>query len=1375
MKNLLLQLFGVLFAGAALEASAGNTNYVNINNTTPISPFATWATAATNIQDAINVANPLTTVLVSNGVYQTGAYAEQGSNRIIINSSITVLSVNGPSVTTIKGYQPPGLTNGTATIRGVYMQSQSVLSGFTVTGGATGTSFQSGAGVFCVSPNSIITNCIITGNAANYSGGGVYNGTIINSIIASNTASSIGSGIATAIAKNCLIIGNSNVNAVWAGTANNCTITGNSSTVQGAAATALLNNCIIYYNSNGTYADTYDCTLSNCCTTRGNGAQSLPLGSFTNAPAFVDLAHGNYQLQIGSPCIDAGANANAPAGSDLAGNQRIVGGAVDIGAYENQNSGAVHYVSLSSTNPVTPYTNWSTAATNIQDAINASSAGDIVAANSGTYNTGATVVYGAESNRIAFSNGITVLAVNGPASTIIFGGTQIRCAYVGSNSLLSGFTLTNGQSSLSGDLNHEESGGGAWCETNGSISNCVISGNFAGNRNSFSTLRLGGGVFGGSISNCVLLGNFGGSGGGAASNILWNCTVSSNTANWGGGIYHSAIYNSVINSNSAIYNGTSGEGGGAFQSMVYASTLASNQAASLGGGAYEGTNFNCSIAGNSSGQGGGTYLSTNYDCFITGNYGGTYGGGAYQGLLYNCVVVNNIATNSGANADGGGAYDAELVNCTVASNLANFGGGTFGCYPYNSIIYFNTAPTGSNWYGNPVTYYSCTYPAPSSGPPGNITNDPGFVNLAAGDLRLRCGSPCIDTGSSNNSALFATNDIRGLLRPLDGNGDGTAQLDMGAYEFDPALDDVPSIITIYSFPSFATGYAFPLVADVAGCADYYWWNFGDGATATNQMNVSHVWNSSGSYNVVLSAYYSSLGESLSATTTVQVVQQPIYYANVSNTAPAYPYGSWSTASTTIQGAVNAGTIPGRLVLVTNGTYQFVTNLILQQYANVILTNAVVLQSVNGFSVTTIKAQYTQGNRCVYLGSNSFLTGFTLSGGNGNYGGGVLCEPGAVVSNCVITSCSASLTGGGGAYQGTFYNCVLTNNNALNGAGAYAATLYNCTLISNYAQQNGGNTGYGGAADYGVLYNCALQNNIASYGGGAASNTLFNCVVTGNSSGEGGGSYASTLYNSLVTGNITTYGGGGYLGAFYNCTIANNQAQTGGGLYGPIAATNSIIFDNTALTGNGSNWYNITMPFTAYDCTSPAIGNSHGTITNNPLFVNPAGGDFHLQFNSPCINSGVNSAVMSVTDLDGNPRISGGTVDIGCYEVQSPTSIISYAWLEQYGLATDGSADFADTDGDGENNYDEWRSGTSPIDPNSALRVLSTTNASPSGINVTWQSVSDIQYYLQRATNLSASAPFTTVLTNIFGQSGTTSARDASATGVGPYYYRVGVQ
>src|SRR4030081_2507375 len=106
--NRKLPLISVMFA-AATFACAAATRYVDVNNVIPSSPYASWATAATNIQDAVDGTAPGDEVVVTNGVYQHGGRAVGATtNRVAVTQLISVRSINGPEVTIIQGYQVPG-------------------------------------------------------------------------------------------------------------------------------------------------------------------------------------------------------------------------------------------------------------------------------------------------------------------------------------------------------------------------------------------------------------------------------------------------------------------------------------------------------------------------------------------------------------------------------------------------------------------------------------------------------------------------------------------------------------------------------------------------------------------------------------------------------------------------------------------------------------------------------------------------------------------------------------------------------------------------------------------------------------------------------------------------------------------------------------------------------------------------------------------------------------------------------------------------------------------------------------------------------------------------------------------------------------------
>lgn len=826
-------------------STSAATFYVNAANPNPVSPYNSWATAATNIEDAAAIAGFNDTVLVTNGIYQYGGTSFNGSNRVRVVNSVLLQSVNGPAVTTIVGYQVPGTTNGPNAIRCVYLSEFSRLAGFTLTHGAT-IGGGAGGGVvmesFCT-----VSNCVIVNNAATTYGGGcesVNNGTVINCCIGGNISFAQGGGALGCTLVNCvitnnsapsggavfnstvydsLLVGNGTLipsSAAVGCTLNNCTVSGNFSTGLGAAQGCRINNSIIYYNSNGASADCYQCLLTNSCTSVGGGIISpFSNGCISNAPSFVNLSGGNYHLNPWSRCIDAGKSSVVTNSTDLDGNPRIAGAAVDMGCYESQPLAvSVHYVSLNSTNPVTPYTNWLTAATNLQSAVAVAQAGDLVAADDGVYtNNGGIAVYGAETNCVALTNAITLVSAGGPLAAMIVGGPQTRCAYVGPGALLSGFTLTNGQCSGS-SITNEQSGGGVWCDIAGVVSNCFIIGNKAN-----TTAGLGGGIFGGTIYNSTITNNNYGYGA-AARTTLYNCTVSSNGWNSGsqysGGLYYSTASNCVIAANrayfggagvyhSVVYNSTitgnqsqGGGGAGAYQSQLFNCSLLTNISAGLGGGAYASlltnctvsgnfnigayqcTNYNCTFSGNHGSDGGGVNGGLSYGCIFSGN-SGPAGGGAQNGTFYNCLFTQNFANN------GGGAYGATLYNCTVVGNTAtNSGGGVYsGGSVNNSIVYYNNAPSGANYSGVKFNN-SCAAP-PTFGI--IVSNAPVFVNLAGGDYHEQTNSPTINSGSNQYLTSpvpappqFTNNfDLDGNPRVVGGT------VDIGAYEYQGSNYNLP--------------------------------------------------------------------------------------------------------------------------------------------------------------------------------------------------------------------------------------------------------------------------------------------------------------------------------------------------------------------------------------------------------------------------------------------------------------------------------------------------------------------------------------------------------------------------------------------------------
>jgi hypothetical protein len=414
---------------------------------------------------------------------------------------------------------------------------------------------------------------------------------------------------------------------------------------------------------------------------------------------------------------------------------------------------------------------------------------------------------------------------------------------------------------------------------------------------------------------------------------------------------------------------------------------------------------------------------------------------------------------------------------------------------------------------------------------------------------------------------------------------------------------------------------------------------------------------------------------------------------------------------------------------------------------------------------------------------SVMSGCLLSNNTAiiSYGG----ISGGGASSCTLVNCTlvSNVTdtpnfhpaSGGGAVDSTLTGCVLIGNAGKDGGGANNSKLRNCTLIANTA----GNAG--GAAAASTLTGCLMLSNSAAMGGGCYDSIGTNCVLQQNTSGyQGGGATGGALYNCLVTGNSApgSVGGGtaanpsGVGTTLWNCTVVGNWAYYRGGGVDSCTVWNSIVTSNSSTNSPDSpDWFGGTLN---YCCTTPMPDAGAGNITNAPIFVNQPGGNFLLQTNSPCINAGINSYALPGGDLAGNSRIVSGTVDLGAYECQSPALLPFFAWLQGYGLFTHASSLYADADGDGMNNWQEWVAGTGPTNASSNLRLLSLALANqPARATLTWSSVTNRTYYIWRSTNLSA-ASYSIALSNIAGLSGTTSIIDSNPP-TGRAFYRIGIQ
>jgi hypothetical protein len=454
-----------------------------------------------------------------------------------------------------------------------------------------------------------------------------------------------------------------------------------------------------------------------------------------------------------------------------------------------------HYVAQNGQIPSAPYASWISAASNIQDAVNAATTNSTVWVGAGRYTVPSNATNFVGTNVVFINRPLILKSSNGVASSTVIdgGGTNrgIAVYYPFSSTnrfVLDGFTISNCFAT--------NIGGGILFYSNemdwtGVVQNCIVSDNIVAwgtNGGLFfdnTAGSRGGGIgcyntycrFGLNISNCVIRNN----------RALHKGTALGVGSDGGGvsirsGIGNIIVDNCLIISNEAVSAGGFDMGFGfyVFRNCEFSHNKADVSDSGLiitsaAGGALEGGRFtlrNCFIHHNNAFRGGGIYIT------LGDNY------------IYNSTIVSN----SGGEA---GAIRIRYISHPNNANLRI----------WNSIIYSNSFPniqvdgytnitpegqlglqiTNSCFLTNGLSFDSLfNLYIPGT---GNITNDPQFVNFSAGDCRLQIASPCINTGT-NQDWMTNSFDIQGHDRII------FDKVDMGAFEYGgPVIAVEPQSVT----------------------------------------------------------------------------------------------------------------------------------------------------------------------------------------------------------------------------------------------------------------------------------------------------------------------------------------------------------------------------------------------------------------------------------------------------------------------------------------------------------------------------------------------------------------------------------------------------
>lgn len=1164
----------------------------------------------------------------------------------------------------------------------------------------------------CVSK---LVHVTVSGNSALWSaaGGGLYllgQGNLTNVLVSGNSIrSGFGGGV---------LFGSGQF------TFTNCTVVGNQIPSYGSGggiyasqANLLVRNSILYNN----YAVTSDPTVSLYSGATATYQNSLVQGSslgWTSLgtdgggnidanPVFVTPSNlalmpntlGDYRLYSSSPAVNTGSNSFFGTGqtplldtvtTDLAGIQRIQGGTVNMGAYEEV---------LAITGPTRLYvdsaktssgdgSSWANAYKNLGEALLQAENQRYVReiwVRKGTYYptnypTGCTNCTRADQ-----------YIFNMVADVAIYGG------FAGTETTLAqrNLSLPANASILSGDLDKDD---GTNFTNMGENSECVVMSLFDA-----GSARLDGfKITGGNNQNFNPYPEVYAQGGGLSlhysSPVLENLTVTRNQAEGGGGLFsfHASptISHCVFSYNKADYGGG---GISLYESnpTISYTDIIGNEANDYGGGLYDNTSSNPSLSHvnfidnrlwEEDGIGGGYFIGSGNPRLMeyVGFYGnitkGGRGGGLYKSYstpltITNAVFKGNVARSGGGLCDyggitltntlftgnkaanpfrvrdgyGGAIYSQGtdiITNATITGNYSEWTGGGLNVgnsIVRNSIVYGNASANG-----NPNSYsYECLFEnsivgGSSGGWPnigvnggGNLDADPKFASAiraslaptVAGDFRVQTGSPALNAGSNIFYAAGQTPALDTITVDLAGNARIQATtIDMGAYE--GAVAAVAPIARLYVDSAIAAS------GNGQSWATPYKTLQEALEFANNNTTVTEIWVRKGTY--YPSTYPSGCAEcSTSQHYMFQLVPDVAIYGGFAGTET-------SLAQRNLLLTANASTLSGDLNKDDGSNF---TNRSDNTMAVVLGLYGVGSARLDGFTV--------RGTNC--LGLRYDVNIYIQGGGiNLNYSNPVL-------QNLIVTDNYTNGLGGGLVcfYSSpTIRHCVFSYNKARFSAGGIAlldsyANISYTDIIGNVAADEGG-----GLCDWQDSYPSLSHVNFIN-------NRLED-------EGSGGGMSITSGNPTLMEyvgfyGNTTNGGRGGGLHKSYNTPLVithavfkGNLARSGGGLYdgGGISLTNALFASNKAVDPNdpedayGSAIYslgtdiftNITVSGNYSDGYGGSINADNGVIRNSIFFGN---GSVDGNPNSSCYRCQVSNSIIGGTSggWSGAGVNAGGNLDV----------------------------------------------------------------------------------------------------------------------------------